>query len=99
MGDLDHTFSKAFLRPGTPEVILKPEQQPAIVKFVCDRLLTGFGSTFAARWFVFAIPLVAIVTDTWAHVHVTYACDLNVGGARLSGDIDLHSDGFSYTVF
>ena len=48
---------------------------------------------------MFAIPLVAIVTDTWAHVHVTYACDLNVGGARLSGDLDLHSDGFSYTVF
>lgn len=40
MRDLDCAFSNALLRLGTPEMILKPEQQSVVVKFVCGCLLT-----------------------------------------------------------
>jgi len=43
--DLDHTLSNALQWVGTPEVILKLEQQSVIVKFACGFLQNGFGKS------------------------------------------------------
>ena len=76
IGDLDWSLSNALQQLGTPEVILKPEQQSAIVKFACGYLLTCFGKYLCFQM----LPFVLIVC--WRRARILLP--LSDLGTRLS---------------